>query len=179
MMMLFSLCMLMMHNAGYIELTQHAFINFIINDVHLNDAYIKPTPAKFHMQNHAYKDSKKISECDFDFNYCSVTEHREAILYLVQYLKKTHHLGLKFYPDPNQSFECYCGADFSVNWNRDCAQFDPSTAKSRSRWIVLYAKCPIIWASKLQSQITSDIFYDQGRIYCMSMALCNDIQIME
>jgi hypothetical protein len=56
--------------------------------------------------------------------------HGEAILYLVRYLKKMHNLGLKFKPDPKKGFECYCGADFSGNWNSEFAPVDPSTAKS-------------------------------------------------
>jgi hypothetical protein len=44
-------------------------------------------------------------------------------------------------------------ADFFGNWNKHLAPFDPSTAKSRSGWIVLfYAGCLVIWASKLQTQ---------------------------
>jgi hypothetical protein len=79
--------------------------------------------------------------------------HGEAILYLVCYLKKTHDLGLKFKPDTKKDFECYCDADFSGNWNREFAHMDPSTAKSRSGWIIFYAGCPVSWASKLQSQM--------------------------
>jgi hypothetical protein len=75
------------------------------------------------------------------------------ILYLVQYLKKTRNLGLKFKPDPKKGFECYCDTDFSGNWNREFAPVDPSTTKSQNRWIIFYAGCLVSWASKLQSQI--------------------------
>jgi hypothetical protein len=148
------------HSNGYFEFTQRALIDSIINDVNIGDAYTKPVPAKTSMQLHAYKDSPKFSDCDFNFNYRSVTgklnylgqttredilfathqiakyssdprkEHGEAIIYLIRYLKKTRHLGLRFRPDPSKGFECYCDADFSGNWNRDYAQSDPSTAKS-------------------------------------------------
>ncbi|KAL7475502.1 hypothetical protein ACHAW6_001413, partial [Cyclotella cf. meneghiniana] len=156
---------------------------------------------------HAYKDSKRFSECDFDLNYCSVTgilnyvgqtmcsdilfathqiakyssdprqEHGEAMLYSVQYLNKTCHLGIKCYPDPTQGCECYCDADFLRNWTRDFAQFDPSTSKSRSGWVVFYAEFPIIWASKLQSQVA--LSTTEAEYIGMSMALCNVIPIME
>jgi hypothetical protein len=79
--------------------------------------------------------------------------HDEAILYLVCYLKKTCNLGLKFKPGPKKGFECYCDANFSGNWNKAFAAGDPSTAKSRSGWIIFYAGCPVSWASKLQSQV--------------------------
>jgi hypothetical protein len=64
--------------------------------------------------------------------------HGEAILYLIRYLKKTRDLGLKFKPNPDKGFECYCNADFSGNWNKKFASVN-STAKSESSWIVLHA----------------------------------------
>ncbi|KAL7480499.1 LOW QUALITY PROTEIN: hypothetical protein ACHAW6_006190, partial [Cyclotella cf. meneghiniana] len=193
------------HSNGYFEFTQRALIDSIINDVNIGDAYTKPVPAKTSMQLHACKDSPKFSDCDFNFNYRSVTgklnylgqttrgdilfathqiakyssdprkEHGEAIIYLVQYLKKTRHLGLRFCPDPSRGFECYCDADFSVNWNRDYAKSDPSTAKFG--WIIFYAKHPIIWASKLQSQIA--LSTTEADYIAMSMALRDVIPVME
>ncbi len=79
--------------------------------------------------------------------------HGEAVLYLIHYLKKTQDLGTCFKPDQDKGFECYCNADFSGNWNKHLAPFDPSTAKSQSGWIVFCAGCPVIWASKLQTQV--------------------------
>ena len=104
-------------------------------------------------------------------------EHGEAIIYIVCYLKKTRHLGLKFKPDESKGFVCYCDADFAGNWNKDFAQRDPSTAKSRSGWVIFYARCPIIWASKLQSQVA--LSTTEAEYIAMSMALRDVIPIME
>ena len=136
---------------------------------------------------------------NLDFNYCSVisklnylTEntrsnimyathliakyssnlrkpHGEAILYLVQYLKKTCNLGVRFKPNTEKGFKCYCGANFSGNWNKSFAAIDPSTAKSRSGWVVFYAGCFIILASKLQSQVA--FLTTEAKYIAMSMAL--------
>jgi hypothetical protein len=76
--------------------------------------------------------------------------HGEAVLYLIHYLKKTCNLGTCFKPD---GFECYCNAESSGNWNKHLALLDLSTAKSCSGWIVFYAGCPVIWASKLQTHV--------------------------
>ncbi|KAL7476172.1 hypothetical protein ACHAW6_002053, partial [Cyclotella cf. meneghiniana] len=104
-------------------------------------------------------------------------EHGEAIVYLVKYLKATRHIGLHFKPDASKGFQCYCNADFARNWNKEFAAMDPRTAKSRSCWIVFYAACPIIWASKLQSQVTLSTC--EGEYISMSMALCDVIPLME
>jgi hypothetical protein len=99
--------------------------------------------------------------------------HGEDILYLVCYLKKTCDLGLKFKIDPKKGFKCYCDADFSGNWNREFAPVDPSTAKSRSGWIIFYAGCPVSWASKLQSQIA--LSTTKAEYIAMSQALLDVI----
>jgi hypothetical protein len=53
----------------------------------------------------------------------------------------------------DHSFECYVDADFLGNWNRATADVDPSTAKSRTAFIIRYAGCPVTWASKLQTEV--------------------------
>jgi hypothetical protein len=102
--------------------------------------------------------------------------HGEAILYLVCCLNTTHDLGLKFKPDSKKGFECYCDADFSGNWNKEFIPVDSSTAKSQSRWIIIYAGCPIYWASKLQSQVA--LSTTKAEYIAMSQALCDVIPIM-
>jgi hypothetical protein len=54
---------------------------------------------------------------------------------------------------------------------------DPSTAKSRSGWIIFYAGCPVSWASKLQSQVA--LYYTTEAEYiAMSQALRDVIPVM-
>jgi hypothetical protein len=163
-----------------IELTQRALIDSIISDVGLNNSKVKAVPAIVSKILHAHLDKPPFL---LNFGYHSVIgklnylaqttrpdivytthqlakyssdprePHGEAVLYLICYLKKTQDLGTHFKPDRDKGFECYCDADFSGNWNKHLALFDPSTAKSRSGWIVFYAGCPVIWASKLQTQV--------------------------
>jgi hypothetical protein len=49
------------------------------------------------------------------------------------------------------------------------ATHDPSTAKSRSGWIIFYTGCPIIWASKLQSQVA--LSTTEAEYIALSMSL--------
>jgi hypothetical protein len=188
---------------GSYEFTQRALIDSIINDVGLNNSKSQPVPAKVLLQLHAFKDDPPF---DMDFNYRSAVgklnylaqttrpnimytmhqiakyssdprqTHGEAILYLIHYLKKTRDLGLKFKPNPDKGFECYCDADFLSNWNKKFTPVDPSTAKSRSGWIVFYAGCLVCWASKLQSQVA--LSTTEAKYIAMSMSLRDVIPVM-
>jgi hypothetical protein len=188
---------------GSYEFTQQALIDFIIDDVGLKDAKVKPAPTKVSLQLQASKDEPAF---DLNFNYRSAVgklnylaqttrpdimyamhqiakylsdprqSHGEAILYLVRYLKKMQDLRLKFKPDPKKGFECYCDADLSENWKREFSPINPSTAKSQSRWIIFDAGCPISWASKLQSQIA--LSTTKAKYIAMSQALPDVIPVM-
>jgi hypothetical protein len=105
------------------------------------------------------------------------TEHGEAVLYIVRYLIKTKHYGIRYKPDESKGFYCYADADFSGEWNKEYAETDPSTAKSRSGWIVMYANCPIIWCSKLQSQVA--LSTTEAEYIALSQALRDIIPIMD
>jgi len=71
---------------------------------------------------------------------------------LGRYLKGTRDKGIIMKPD-EQDFECFVDADFSGNWDADIADNDPDTARSRTGYIVKFNGCPILWASKLQTEV--------------------------
>ncbi len=146
----------------------------------LNDSKVKAVPAKVSKILHTHLDKPPFS---LNFGYHSIIgklnylvqtmrpdivyathqlakysydprePHGEAVLYLICYLKKTWDLETHFKLDQDKGFKCYCDADFSGSWNKHLAPFDPSTAKSRSGWILFCAGCPVIWASKLQTHV--------------------------
>ena len=62
-------------------------------------------------------------------------------------------VGIHFSPNPIKGFKCYWDANFAGNCNKAGAAHDMSTTKSWSGWVIFYAGCPIIWASKLQSKV--------------------------
>jgi len=53
---------------------------------------------------------------------------------------------------------------------------DPSTAKSRSGWVIFYAECPVSWASKLQSQVV--LSTTEAEYIALSQALRDVIPVM-
>ena len=61
--------------------------------------------------------------------------------------------GILYQPDKNKSNETYVDSSFSGEWNTSWSD-EPSSVMSRTGYIIFYAKCPIIWSSKLQTEIT-------------------------
>eukprot|EP00957_Ditylum_brightwellii_P003354 254137-Ditylum_brightwellii.AAC.1 len=72
---------------------------------------------------------------------------------MVKYLAATKNACLFLDPKVERSFEVHADSDFVGHWYRPTMVDDASTAKSRSGYVVSYAGCPIIWASKLQTQV--------------------------
>jgi hypothetical protein len=78
--------------------------------------------------------------------------HSAAVRYIVRYLMTTRDKGLVLRPN-GHSFVCYVDADFQGGWDIKTAAEDSTTAKSRTAYIVMYGGCPIVWASKMQTDI--------------------------
>lgn len=70
--------------------------------------------------------------------------HAAAVKRIGKYLVGTRDKGIILNPKEH-SFECFVDADFVGNWNRATAHEDPSTAKSRTAFIIRYADCPVVW----------------------------------
>jgi Reverse transcriptase (RNA-dependent DNA polymerase)/GAG-pre-integrase domain len=166
--------------AGTISLTQPHRIKSILDDLGLkSNSTSRSTPALSSRILHKYESSPPHNE---DWHYRSVIgklnylekssrpdlayavhqcarflenpkiEHTKAVKMIGRYLLGTSDKGIICTPT-NASFDCYCDADFCGLWNKDIAEHDSSTARSRSGFLVLYANCPVVWASKLQTEI--------------------------
>jgi hypothetical protein len=76
--------------------------------------------------------------------------HGEAVKRIGRYLLGTRGKGFIMKPDHTKSFECWVDADYCGNWN-PLVTDDPSTAKSRSGYVITYHGVPLVWASRLQT----------------------------
>ena len=103
-------------------------------------------------------------------------EHCDALIQICTYLRDTRTQGIILDPDPAKSLEVYVDADFCGNWNRTTAMDDVSTAKSRTGYVILLAGCPIIWASRLQTQIA--LSTTEAEYIALSTSLRDTIPIM-
>ena len=48
--------------------------------------------------------------------------------------------------------DCYADADFAGLWGHEYPQ-DPICARSRTGFVVTFANCPLLWVSKIQTDI--------------------------
>ena len=57
-----------------------------------------------------------------------------------------------FRPDRTKIIEDYVDASFAGDWNTAWGD-EPASVMSRTGYLILFANCPIIWSSKLQTEI--------------------------
>ena len=82
------------------------------------------------------------------FTHCTRRSHEQAVIRICRYLKGTRQDGMIFRPTKNLTVDCYADADFAGLWGSEDHQ-DPVYVKSRMRYVVTIANCPLLWMSKL------------------------------
>ena len=78
--------------------------------------------------------------------------HGAAVKRIGRYLKTTPDSGLIFDPRGDHSLHAYCDADFAGRWTKKTSATRSSTL-NRTGFVILYSGCPILWHSKLQTEI--------------------------
>ena len=78
--------------------------------------------------------------------------HEVALKRIGRYLKGTLDMGLILDPDDNYSVDCYPDADFAGLFGHEHPQ-DPHCVRSRTGYVICLAGCPVLWVSKLQTEI--------------------------
>ena len=162
-----------------IELTQTGLIDKVIRHTGMDDASSRTTPAAQEPLG-TDKDGEAFDE---DWNYQSsigmllylssntrpdITfsvhqaarfshnpkkSHGQAVKRIIRYLLETRDRGILFEPKLDQGLDCYVDADFAGLYGYEDEQ-DPVSVKSRTGFCLTLFGCPIIWSSKLQTDIT-------------------------
>ena len=166
-------------NGGTIELSQKGLIEKVINYVGLNDSNPKPTPAAtaplgsdkqglpfaeswgyaaavgmlLYLSSNTRPDIQFAVHQVARFSHCPKQSHGQAIKRIVRYLAGTKDRGIQFQPDLKAGLDCYVDADFAGLYGYEDDQ-DPVSVKSRTGFVLTLFGCPIIWSSKLQTEIT-------------------------
>ena len=79
--------------------------------------------------------------------------HERAVHRIVRYLTSTKDEGSIFKPEKSKGIVCHVYADFAGNWNLvECD--NPASVLLCTGFIIEYSGCPLVWASRLQSEIS-------------------------
>jgi hypothetical protein len=177
-----------------IVMTQKGLIERIVNALGCENLPIKKTPAE-HEPLGSDKDGEGPQEA---FNYASVVgmlqylqghtrpditfavsqcaryihntrrSHETALLRIGQYLRGTMDKGLTLRPNNKLGIDCFVDADFAGLWSREDVQ-DPVSVKSRTGYVLCLSGCPVLWISKLQSDIALSTM--EAEYNALSMAM--------
>jgi hypothetical protein len=94
-----------------------------------------------------------VSQCAW-FVHQPRCSHKVALERIGQYLKVTLDEGLILHPSGFLNIDCYMDADFAGLWPYEDKQ-DPSCMRSRTGFVICISDCPVIWTSKLQTEIAT------------------------
>jgi Reverse transcriptase (RNA-dependent DNA polymerase) len=87
------------------------------------------------------------------FTHGARNSHASAgIKRILRYLQKTKTEGLTLRPQADLRVDCYVDADFGGLFLVEDKQ-DPISVKSRTGYVILYRGAPLLWVSKMQTQI--------------------------
>jgi hypothetical protein len=163
---------------GSIELKQTGLIDRILRVMDLDRSLDKHTPA---LPKPLGKDNKGLNCCErwsyssvvgmmmylssnsrpdiafavhqcARFTHCPKRSHEQGLKRIARYLKATRTRGMVFKPCKDLNLDLYADADFAGLWNAEDPH-DPICVKSRSGFILTLGEVPILWGSKLQTEI--------------------------
>jgi hypothetical protein len=80
--------------------------------------------------------------------------HAIAVKKIIRYLKGTSDKGLIMEPSKDISLDCYVDADFAGLYGVEDSQ-NPVSVKSRTGYVLMLANCPLLWVSKMQTEIAA------------------------
>ena len=90
--------------------------------------------------------------------------HEKAIINLGRYLLHIHGRVIIYQPDISKGLEYYVEADLAGGWSNADAE-DAENAVSQIYFLIMYANCPIYWASKVQTEITLALLKPNRLLY--------------
>ena len=102
--------------------------------------------------------------------------HNKGVKRIIKYLKGTKENGLIMYPKNDKGLECFVDTYFVGGWSTNESE-DPASVYSLIGYIIKYRNCPILWASKLQSEIS--LSTTEEEYIALSQAIREIIPMME
>jgi hypothetical protein len=101
--------------------------------------------------------------------------HEKSIMRIGRYLLDTRRRGIIYKPDIKKSLKCYIGADFAGGWSQADAE-NAENVLLRTGYLIMYADCPILWVSWLQTEIA--LSTAEAEYIALSQSLRNVIPLI-
>ena len=139
-------------------------LNYLVNSTHPEIAYCVHQCARF---------CENPKSC-----------HEAAIKSVIRYLLSTtcqeegqeKEYGIMVKPDLSKGLEVYVDASFAGDWDKHWSE-DSASTYSRTGYVIKYANCPIIWASRLQTEIA--LSTTESEYIALSTAMREVLPLME
>ena len=131
----------------------------------------KSVVGMLHYLNHTRPD------CAFAIHQCArytfepKRSHEVAMKRIGRYLKGSMDKGLILDPSDDLAIDCYPDADFAGLWGHAHPQ-DPHCVRSRTGYVITLAGCPVLWSSKLQTEIALSTMESE---YVALSTACKDL----
>ena len=103
--------------------------------------------------------------------------HTKAVQQICRYLYGTQNQGLIIDPTDEPLLEVYADAEFGGAWDKATARDDADTARSRIGYLIRYAGVPILWTSKLATEICLSV--TEAEYISLSEALRSTIPMLQ
>ncbi len=108
------------------------------------------------------------------FSVNPMQSHELVIMRRGQYLCTNEECGNIYKVDKSKGLKVYADADFAGGWSvADLENTD--NVLSRTAFVICYANCPLVWCSKLQTEIA--LSAAEAEYIAMSHAFCEIIPI--
>jgi hypothetical protein len=86
------------------------------------------------------------------FTHQPRASHAAGVKRILRYLQKTKTKGLILKPQLDHRVDCYVDADFGGLFSVEDKQH-PISVKSRTGYVIMYRHAPLLWVSKMQTQV--------------------------
>ncbi len=106
-----------------------------------------------YLSGHTHPNITFAVNCCARYIFCPKHLHKLALKHIGRYLKQTLDQGMVMNPSSNVcKIDAYPDADFAGMYGHE-GHTDPACAKSWTGFIITFADCPVLWQSKLQTEM--------------------------
>ncbi len=120
---------------------------------------------------HSWPDISFVTHQCTQYTHSWKQTHENALKRIGRYLKGTIKNSPILTPSDTLKIDCYPDTDFAGLWTQD-NKHNPHCVRSCTGCVICLANCPVLWKSKLQTEI--DLSTMEAEYVALSSS-CNDL----